>query len=232
MKKMIHRQMVNGMEQMMINTDTKLCKKCIYGKQTKSSFPQNKRARSHRVLELIHTDVCGPIIQPAWDKSRYFVTFMDDFSRASMVYCIERKSQVLEKFKEFGCKVAKLRADNGGEYTSHEFKNFCKQKGIQLLYTVPYNPEMNSVGERLNRTLQEKARTMLLASGIDWCFWNEDVIVANYLRNREVQQMHLANSSSAKHRLKYGMAENRIYPILKFLDQYVIIIFLWTTEKN
>lgn len=56
--------------------------------------------------------------------SKYFVTFTDDYSRASMVYCIQRKSEVLEKFKEFvtmaealhGEKVTKLKADNDGEY--------------------------------------------------------------------------------------------------------------------
>lgn len=83
-----------------------------------------------------------------------------------------------------GCKISKMKADNGGEYISKEFKHFCEKKGIDILYTVLYNPQMNPVSERLNRTLQEKARTMLLASGIKWHFWNEAVMTANYLKNR------------------------------------------------
>lgn len=74
MKKMISHQMVNGMEQITVDTDTKFCEDCVYDKQAKSSFPRNKQTRSHRLLELIHTDVCGPMSQPAWDGSRYFVT--------------------------------------------------------------------------------------------------------------------------------------------------------------
>jgi len=111
----------------------------------------------------------------AYDGTRYFVTFIDDFLRASMVYCIQRKSEVLDKFKDFvaktevlhSCKIAKLKADNDGEYTSNEFKQFCKEKGIQMIFTVLYNPEMNSVAERLNRTLQERATTMLITSGME-----------------------------------------------------------------
>lgn len=101
MKKLISRNMVCGLNQTEINTDSKFCESCVYGKQSKTSFPPNKRSRPKRVLELIHTDVCGPMSEPAWDGSRYFVTFMDYFTRASMIYCIERKSDVLEKFKQY-----------------------------------------------------------------------------------------------------------------------------------
>lgn len=192
MRKLITRKMVTGLDHFKIDTNKKFCETCIFGKQTRTSFPPNQRQRSNRVLELIHSDVCGPISQMAWDKSRYFVTFTDDYTRASMVYCIEHKNEVFEIFKQYvamsesyhGVKVASLRVDNGGEYSSNNFKNYCKQKGIRIVYTVPYNPEMNSVSERLNRTLQEKARSMLLAADIDWKFWNEAVLTANYLKNR------------------------------------------------
>lgn len=120
-----------------------------------------ENTRSSRILELIHSDVCEPMPTTAYDSSRYFVIFMDDFSRTSMVYCIQRKSEVLESFEKFvamaetlhGNKIAKLKIDNSGKYTSNEFKQFCKSNGIQMIATVPYNPEMNSVDERLNRIL-------------------------------------------------------------------------------
>lgn len=192
MQKMIGKEMVCGIDKLAINLDPKFCETRVYGKHAKSPFPINKRPRSHRLLELIHTDVCGKMSQPAWDDTEYFVTFVDDFSRASTIFCIANKSDTLEKFKEYvamaeaqhGVKVSKLRADNGGEYISNEYKEFCKQKGIQLIYTVPYNPKMNGVAERLNRTLVEKARSMLIASGVDRLFWNEAVKTANYLKNR------------------------------------------------
>lgn len=109
-----------------------------------------------------------------------------------MIYYIERESEVLQKFKDFvsmaealhGCKVAKLRADYGGEYTSKEFDEFCRSKGIQVLFTVPHNPQMNGIAERLNRTLQDKARAMLLSIELDDIFWKEAILTANYLTNR------------------------------------------------
>jgi len=191
-KKLVDRQMVDGLSKEITNVESDFCESYVFGRKTRGSFPPNKNARSHRILELIHTDVCGPMPTPAYDGSRYFITFTDDFSRASMVYCIQRKSEALDKFKEFvamvealhGCKIAKLKADNGGEYTSNEFRKFCRDKGIQMIFTVPYNPEMNSVSERLNRTLQEKATTMLITSGLEKKFWNEAILTANYIKNR------------------------------------------------
>lgn len=192
MKRLIVNKMVCGLEKVNINNESKFCESCTIGKQTRLPFPKNKHLRSSRILELVHTDVCGPMSEPAWDNSRYVLTFTDDFSRATKVYCIERKSDVVTKFKEFvvmvetqhRAKIVKLKADNGGEYSSNEFKQFCKSKGIQLIYTVPHNPEMNSVAERVNRTLIERARTMLLASGLERRFWNEAVLAASYIKNR------------------------------------------------
>lgn len=107
-------------------------------------FEQVKEPRSNRILELIHSDVCGPMSVPAHDGSRYFVTFTDNYSRASIIYCIKRKSEVFEKFKHYiaisevmhGYKVSKLRADNGDEYISNEIKKICSERGICLDYTV------------------------------------------------------------------------------------------------
>lgn len=194
MKKMISNQMVKGLEQVNVSTDSSFCESCVFGKQKRASFPKNKNARSSRILELIHSDVCGPMPTTAYDGSKYFVTFTDDFSRASMVYFIKKKSEVLEKFREYVAmaeamhnrKIAKLRVDNGGEYTSNEFKDFCKSQGVQISYTVAYTPEMNSISERLNQTLQGKARSMLLAGDLDHKFWTEAILTANYLKNRSL----------------------------------------------
>lgn len=100
MKKLVSRQMVDGLNKGM-NIESIFCEACILGKQTRTVFPSNKNPRSHHVLELIHTDVCGLMPTAAYDGTKYFVTFTDDFSRASMVYCIQKKSKVLDKFKDF-----------------------------------------------------------------------------------------------------------------------------------
>lgn len=192
LRKMINREMVDGMDKIDINTDEKFCESCVLGKNARLPFKKRRNIRSKRILEIIHTDVCGPISKPAYDGSLYFITFTDDFSRASMTFTMKNRTEVFDKFKEYaamaesehGCKISKLQADNGGEYISHEMKNHCKARGIKLSYTAANNPEMNGVAERLNRTLQEKALAMLTASGLDRRFWNEAVLAANYIRNR------------------------------------------------
>ena len=94
----------------------------------------------------------------------YFVTFIDDFSWKTWVYLLRRKDEVLSIFKHFvtlvetqtGKKVKCLHSDNGGEYVSKAFKEFCEIKGIRREFTAPYNPPQNGVSERMNRTIQEK----------------------------------------------------------------------------
>lgn len=200
MKKLITNDMASGLEKFTVNINEKFCEPCVNGKQCRLPFSKKNVIRSNRLLELIHTDIYGRVSESAWDGSNYFVSFTDDFSRASTIYCIERKSEVFERFKEYvamaesqhctkvkkvDCtKVAKLRADNGEEYISIEMKLYCKHKGIQLMFTVAHNPEMNGIAERLNRTLVEKARTMLLASNLSKRFWNEAILTANYIKNR------------------------------------------------
>lgn len=135
MKAMATRKIVGGLEKVVVDGETKFCESCVEGKQTRQPFNRRNVKRSNRILEIIHSDVSGPMQTTAWNGNRYFVSFTDDYSRATQIYCIERKSEVLDKFKEFvemaearhGCKIAKLRADNGGEYSSNEFKLFCKE---------------------------------------------------------------------------------------------------------
>lgn len=192
LKKMIHNKMVNGIDAIDVCTDDKFCEPCVLGKHSRLPYNKKHIKRSKRILELIHSDVCGPLSTTAIDGSDFFVSFVDDYSRASMIYCIKHKSDVKDKFVEFvemaeakhGCKVSKLRADNGGEYTSNALKQYCTSKGIHISYTVPYNPQMNGIAERLNRTLQEKALSMLVASGMQRRFWNEAILTANYIKNR------------------------------------------------
>ncbi|CAA0820534.1 Unknown protein [Striga hermonthica] len=96
--------------------------------------------------------------------SRYFVTFTDDASRKLWVYFLRTKGEVFQYFKRFHAMVERqagkplkcLRSDNGGEYTSHEFKNYCAEHGIRHEKTVPGTPQHNGVAERINRTIMDK----------------------------------------------------------------------------
>ena len=94
------------------------CDGCLLGKQHRQPFPKKSNSNSAKPLELIHSDVCGPMKINSLGGSRYFITFIDDHSR----FHSKSKSEALEKFKifrnlvenQFGYKIKKIRTDNGG----------------------------------------------------------------------------------------------------------------------
>ncbi|MCO5591201.1 hypothetical protein L7F22_045182 [Adiantum nelumboides] len=142
-------------------------------------------------LDLVHSDVCE-MPQLSLGGKRYFVSFIDDATRKVWVYPLRAKSDVLDTFKKFlafvenqtGKKLRSLRSDNEGEYVSKAFIDFCATKGIKRELTAPFNPSQNGVAERLNRTIQEKVRSMLSHAALPHGFWAEAVQTAIHLINR------------------------------------------------
>jgi transposase InsO family protein len=129
---------------------------------------------------------------PSLNNNRYFILFIDDFSRMTWVYFIKEKSEVFGIFKKFktlvekqsGKHIKKLRSDRGKEYNSHEFDKFCEDEGIERQLTVAYSPQQNGVSERKNRTVMEMARSMMKDKGLPNIFWAEAVYTAVYILNR------------------------------------------------
>src|SRR3954470_9105020 len=80
------------------------CEPCLLGKMTKTLF-SGTMERATDLLEIIHTDVCGPMNIKARDKYHYFLTFIDDLSRYGYIYLMKHKSKTFEKFKEFQSEV-------------------------------------------------------------------------------------------------------------------------------
>ena len=168
-----------------------VCEGCLYGKQTRASFPTGKAWRASKILELLHADLCGPMSTSSLGGSKYFLLIIDDYSRFSWVYFLSEKSEAFERFKIFKIMVEKqseevikcVRTDRGGEFVSKEFNSFCDEQGIRRELTAPYSPEQNGVAERKNRTIVEMARCMLKAKGLPDSFWSEAVATAVYVLN-------------------------------------------------
>jgi len=156
------------------------CDFCCEGKSHKTPFQKSESGSKYKLLELIHSDVCGKISPSSPSGSNYFVTFIDDVSRFTWVYMLKNKSDVFAKFKEWKVMIEKqynvcvkrLRTDNGGEYTSREFESYLLSEGIVHEKTIPKTPEQNGVSERMNRTLVESVRTMLLDSNLPKTFFD------------------------------------------------------------
>lgn len=172
---------------------TELCEPCILGKQSRLPFAKSKpKHNNNRPLFIVHTDVCGPIKPSTVDDKNYFVNFIDDYTHYTVTYLMYAKSEVLKCFQDyvnksenlFTCKLVSLYCDNGREYLSNEFKDYCVSKGITYHLTVAYTPQQNGVAERMNRTLTEMARTMVASAKLNKHFWGEAILTATYLINR------------------------------------------------
>ena len=190
LQEIVSKKLVNGIN---VSKSAKLsfCEGCIEGKMHRNPFNPVGEIHSTEKLQLIHSDVCGPMSTESIGGKKYFVTFTDDYSRCCSVYFMKHKSEVLEKFKDFetatacsGERIRKLRTDNDGEYVSKEFEAYLKSKRIFHEVTVPHSPEQNGVAERMNRTLMESACSMLSHAGLSNRYWAEAVATAAYIRNR------------------------------------------------
>ena len=113
------------------------CKGCTMGKFVKTTFHE-KENRASMILERIQTNLCGPFLVASTKKHRYYVIFVDDYSCRCWIFFMQKKSETFSKFCEFKALVEKdsrkqlksLQSDNGGEYISSEFKDFCSIEGI------------------------------------------------------------------------------------------------------
>ena len=167
------------------------CKACILGKQHRLPFP-NSTSATQAPLELLHTDLCGPMPVPSAGGNLYFITILDDCTKISFVTPLRRKSDaapcIIETItmleRQSSHAVKRVRSDNGGEFSNSTLGTFYTSKGIRAEFTVPYSPQQNGKAERLNRTLLEKARPMLIEAGLPKSLWAEAITTANYLRNR------------------------------------------------
>jgi len=112
----------------------------------------------------VYSNVCGPLEVPSFGGNKYFISFVDEFSRKTWLYLIKAKIEAFDMFQKFKILVEKqsgksikvLRTDGGGEYTSKVFEKFCENNGIVHEVTAPYTsytPQHNGLAERRNRSL-------------------------------------------------------------------------------
>jgi len=175
------------------------CVDCIKGKLVKNIKKGAKRSMG--VLELIHTDICGPFPVTSVDGFDSFITFTDDYSRFGYIYPIKERSEALDKFKIFKAevenqldrKIKVVRSDRGGEYYGRHtpygqvpgpFARFLQENGIVAQYSMPGDPQQNGVAERRNRTLMDMVRSMMSYSTLPLSLWMEALKTAIHILNR------------------------------------------------
>ena len=193
----IKRLVKDGVLSTLDYTDFETCVDCIKGKQTNKS--KKHANRSSNILEIIHTDICCPDMDMPGQK--YFITFIDDYSRYMYVYLLHNKYEALDAFKIFKAEVENqcgkqihiVRSDRGGEYYGRytengqapgPFAKFLQEHGIVAQHTMPGSPDQNGVAERRNRTLVDMVRSMLSNSNLPQFLWTDALKIAVYILNR------------------------------------------------
>ena len=167
------------------------CECCVKGKLARKPFPQVSVSKTQATLDLIHTDICGPMQTETPGNKRYILTILDDHSRYTTVHLMKFKNEATPLIKQFieltktqfNKKPKIIRSDQGREYANDDLKDYLRKEGIRMQYTVAYTPQQNGVAERKNRTLCEMARCMLIDADMHKRYWGEAVMTANYLQN-------------------------------------------------
>lgn len=167
------------------------CEPCLRGAQHKN-ISHLRGPGAVKKLEHVWTDLKGPLLDKDVYGFRFFATFIDEFTRWTVVFPLNQKGDLFNAFKLFEAraervsnqKIMNLHCDGGGEYMSNEFRAYCRDKGIHVLVTQPYGPEMNSLSERMMRTIVEHASAMLWTARLPIGFWSQAVKTAVFLYNR------------------------------------------------
>jgi transposase InsO family protein len=170
----------------------RLCSTCIHTKQQQHVI-RTKAFWTSTPFELVHSDLCGPM-KHSIGGAQYYIIYIDDCTRYTEVYFLITKTaeEISAKFQHYqawvetqGFHIKRFRSDNGsGEYNNSTFLGFLGEKGITFEPSPPYTQHKNGTAERMIRTLNAKARSMMLDANVPIIFWPEAIRTACYLHRR------------------------------------------------
>ncbi|WOH01799.1 hypothetical protein DCAR_0521184 [Daucus carota subsp. sativus] len=164
------------------------CLVCAKARQTRLPFPHSQ-IHSTVKFQLIHVDIWGPYKVPTYNKFKYFLTIVDDFSRATWTYLLTNKGSAFDFLKtfiimaenHFKCPIQTVRSDNALELgLSHSATSFFHSKGIIHQTSCAYTPQQNGVVERKHKHLLETARALLFQSNLP-IFFGETVFSLQHI---------------------------------------------------
>ena len=167
-----------------------VCPGCAEGKLKRGPFPSSQ-SKASDILQLVHSDTSGMMYVNSLGGYIYYLTFTIDYSLKTWIYFLKKKDEVFSWFRHLKAlienqtkkKIKILRTDNGTEYESNEFHDFCEEVGIKRETTTPYTPEQNGVAERKNRMIVDTVRAMLHDQRLPKFLWAEVASTAVYVQN-------------------------------------------------
>ena len=165
------------------------CDACLTSKS--HHLPYSKSIhRTHKALEIVHSDLWGPSPVISHAGNRYYVIFVDDFTRYTWLYPLKLKSNVLSVFldfqlrveRQFGQKIISFQSGWGGEFQA--LNKHLTRQGITHRISCPHTPAQNGTAEKKHRHIIEIALSLMRHSSVPRQFWDEAVCTAVYLINR------------------------------------------------
>ncbi|CAD6925284.1 unnamed protein product [Tilletia laevis] len=189
--KAARRGKLDGLTESQVRTaarELQLCNSCIETRMARIKFGKRKTQFKSR-NDLWHVDLVGPFQEIA--GYQYFLTVVDEYSRRNWIRLLRTKGEAFSHIRDLcnleerqtGIKLKMIRSDNGGEFTSNEAKQWARSNGIVWQYTTPYTSVQNGVAERMNRTIQERARALLHGAGAGHALWPNAVLSASHIIN-------------------------------------------------
>ncbi|KAF7783081.1 hypothetical protein Agabi119p4_2457 [Agaricus bisporus var. burnettii] len=154
-KSMISKDLVSGLKLESNSSPDSICEPCLAGKMHSLPFPSSLN-HNRSPLELVHSDLHGPLPVASHSGYKYWITFIDDATRFRAVYLLKAKSEAFEAFKvykswaetQLGVKLRALQDNKGGEYMSKAFISFTELAGIERRHSTRNRPQQNGLAER------------------------------------------------------------------------------------
>lgn len=182
---------ISSVSPYLCDESNKKCPICPLSKQTKLPFPVSN-SRADHIFDLIHVDLWGPYAHETTNGCRFFLTIVDDHSRAVWTYLLPTKQHAIGQLirffayveNQFHTSIKTFRSDHGTEFVNHIFTSFLLDKGVLKQTSCVNTPAQNGRVERKHRQLLSIARSLRFQSGLPIRYWGECILTASYITNR------------------------------------------------
>lgn len=148
--------------------------------------------KSSKLLELVHMDLKGPTSVQSMSGYKYWIVFIDDYSKFKVAIPLKKKSDAFTAFKTYKAyaentldvTIKSIQDDKGGEFMSKEFDKFCEDHGIARRHSVRNRPQQNGTAEQANRVGGERITSLLAEANLPMKFWAEALAALIHIWNR------------------------------------------------